>query len=608
MLSLRTALLCAALVSAPTMASQASAPPAPALATFKGATVAANGTVARTLEARFSDETNVKDYGARCDGTTLDDQAFADVASVATGRVPAGVAETLPIWLAHIADKLAATLASYGAYGLTSNSAISIVIPAGKCMLSKPWSFLMRPNTALAIHGAGPGMTELGWTGDTDGIVITVKGGGVEQRSVAAPGNSVYLHDVSFVQSDTAYKTAGRAIVIQGPTARGSSVPVAPVLIDKVEFKSIAGRAHPTQEWASDLTIRDVSNVYLTHSSIFHYDYGKGTEQDINIISTQTNGFTGNAISNIWVSDSNITGGLFGVKVSGQAVQGVFIMNTPITAGGHCIHWSASGIGLSGPLYVHNSSMSCQYDGITTDYVSGVSAVENAVIDGQGVAGTSWCGICVDNTGDSSIIGNALANLPDEEYEGAGDYGTGIRLQELPTASGGSYPSTVSNNTIGTTDYGLVLAGTEIVATGNVMKIDATTASAQHCFTDQTPASEVNRPVVAASTCNGAVIEQAMNGTTHMGALTVTGAFSGGAATFSHGASITGLSLPGATVFNNRPVTTLPTTCNAGDQRFADDARKPGEAAGAGTGLMAVCSAPASGEHWTNMMGGMLTY
>lgn len=437
---------------------------------------------ARVQAERLSEVVDVREYGARCDGRTDDTGAFRSA--------------------------LTASLTVLA----RSNGGATLEIPAGRCLISQALTVMLGPNTALGIHGQGMYVSEILQVGGSDGLVFDFpETGSQDARTDAAPGQGVYVHDLSIVQADPQNRTIGRGIALIGPDPARYQVPATAELIDKVDFRSQLGTGTAgsaivtTQNWASDIYDQDVSNVLVKDGQIIHYDFGRGSEKDIRIVSRSPAGkLSGNAVTGFVVSNENILAGHFAVSVEGNNIQSVSVLDTPMTAVGHAVSWDASGSGLgfNGPLVVRNSSISAQIDGIVTNGVNTLNIANNLIIDGQGISGTSWCGICADHTTASVVAANGLLNLPSVADLGPGFLGTGIRVGNEQ----GRYESVVSDNTIGTTDYGLVLAG-PIGASNNIMRIDSKIP--EHCYTDATVGGA--HPTVVQNLCGGQRTDTAPN-------------------------------------------------------------------------------------------------
>jgi len=356
----------------------------------------------------------------------------------------------------------------------SANGGAVLAVPAGRCRLSHALVAHLAAQTALVVRGQGMFVSELVQTGGTDGLdFIFPAGGSQDARTAAAPGQSVQVRDLSIVQADPGARTIGRGLALIGPDPQHSKVPFTAELIEHVEFRAqlgsgVAGRPlSTTQNWASDITIEDVGNVRITDGEIVHYDYGDGSERDIDIISrSPRNRLEANAPGGISIMREDILGGHVGIDVEGNNIQGVSVLDTPITAVAHAVLWNAAaqGTGFNGPLVVRDSSISAQADGIVAAGISSIFITDNLIIDGQPRRGTNWCGICLDSAWAAVVSNNILENMPNTATLGPGLAATGLRLDGWPER----YPSVVADNSIGPADVGLALGG-PIAASNNIL-------------------------------------------------------------------------------------------------------------------------------------------
>lgn len=418
-------------------------------------------------------------FGARCDGRHDDTASFAAALAAALG----GQAR--------------------------ANGAAVLEVPAGRCRLSRALVARLAPQTALVLRGQGMFVSELVQTGGGDGLVFVFPDGGSQDaRTDAAPGQSVQVRDLSLVQADPRGRTIGRGLVLLGPDPRRSKLPTTAELIEHVEFRAqlgdgVAGRPlDNTQNWASDITLEDIGNVRITDGEIVHYDYGDGTERDIDIISrSPRNRFEANAAGGISVVRENIVGGRVGVDVEGNNVQEVSVLDSPITAVAQAVLWDAAaqGTGFNGPLVVRNSSISAAGEGVRTAGINSITIADNLIIDGQPRRGRNWCGICLDRAWGVVVTGNTLENMPSTASLGPKLTATGIRVDQWP----GRYASVVSDNSIGPTDFGLVLGG-PIAAANNILLLAP--GIPERCYRDISGAG--THPSLSQLLCGGHRIDR----------------------------------------------------------------------------------------------------
>ncbi len=238
---------------------------------------------------RLPDTVNVRDYGARCDGTSDDSAAFLRAASAATSTA--------------------------------RRTGARIYIPSGTCRLRSSLSFATAAGRSVAVAGDGAGLTTLSFAPGIDGIAVALG---------LASAASVTGLTISRTGSNTAANTA-LAIT---ETGAGSGA----VVVRDVDTTS---DSYPGS-WANGIILTSTDNAVIDH---VHTIAGFPPENSNGLVIRGAG--TRYAIDTT-ISNSKFQGGNIGILVSGY-VQGVLATNIFAIAGNYGVSWTD---GLANPRYV----------------------------------------------------------------------------------------------------------------------------------------------------------------------------------------------------------------------------------------------------------------
>ena len=176
-----------------------------------------------------SDSVNVLDQGARCDGVTDDTAAFNDAFAAALAKA----------------------------------SGSAILIPAGRCIVSAELDLTISGNKSIRLRGEGRDVSEIVWSGSTNGLVVTLAGTSYSWlRTPATPAPVFHMDGISLVSARSGI--GGTALTITS-AAIPSQVGGAPqVLLHDV---GIHGTANSAQGWHDGAAISNLP-------SGLHWDEG----------------------------------------------------------------------------------------------------------------------------------------------------------------------------------------------------------------------------------------------------------------------------------------------------------------------------------------------
>ncbi len=231
----------------------------------------------------------MRDYGARCDGTTDDAAAFLRAARAAT-----------------------ATERGTGA---------KIYIPGGTCHLGSSLAFAAPAGRGVAVAGDGAGLTTLSFAPGIDGIAITL---------AMASAASVTGLTIDRTGSNIAANTA-LAITETGAVSDA-------VVVRDVDTTS---DGYPGS-WANGIVLTSTDNAVIDH---VHTIAGFPPENSNGLV---IRGADARYAVDTTISNSKFQGGNIGILVSGY-VQGVLATNIFAIAGNYGVSWTD---GLANPRFV----------------------------------------------------------------------------------------------------------------------------------------------------------------------------------------------------------------------------------------------------------------
>ncbi len=338
---------------------------------------------------RLAGHLDIREFGARGDGSTDDTKAFADAALVVTGHAD------------RVVGMDAARL-SLLAGRLSRSNAVELDLPSGRYVLNRTVEFEFGPNTSLVLRGDGSANTQLQFNGGIDGLRIRMNrndGGNRTDihRQGAWPGQSVRMSGIQFeantgivaaaagrnsnsVPGGTQAGHAGTAISITGMPGEGASF-MAPELFDDIVFTNARGWTDGANNWAGGFFLQDMSNVRLERIVWADTALGNNTTSIPIWYHSTAKAFRTAGQGNFNVTDALIEGGNTAVRIDGQAIQGV-VLDKLFTVGVKVgVSWLAPPNSLTGSLVLANSSMGASSNMVLLDNVSTVFSHHNFFYD-----------------------------------------------------------------------------------------------------------------------------------------------------------------------------------------------------------------------------------
>ena len=343
---------------------------------------------------------------------------------------PALAAAAGPAWAAPrcegAGDDRPALLASIDA-ALQAGRAGSVVLPAGRCMMSGPVTVRLAGNQVLSIFGQGPSATELVFPGGTDGIVVSYASAASASRD-AATGAVLHLVGIGVV-------AAGRGrdgIRIEGDSDNAHGTVEPDTILDQVMV-----RGESAGGWDTGLVLQDVANSALHQVGVLCAGWTDPAAANGVGLALQTTGQR--YATRHTLTDFAETGCGTGLQI-GERVQGVAVSGGNFTGGQTGIGWASGG--RQEALSVVNSQFSTLRFGISVNNVQNVQ-VTNSVFYNQNSylpqKGT-WAAIALAEVDNSQITGNGIMGVA-----GGSEYGITLTNDRAVVAP--DRPTTITGNT-----------------------------------------------------------------------------------------------------------------------------------------------------------------
>ncbi len=434
----------------------------------------------RSLATRFSDSLNVRDYGAKCDGSTDDTAAFKAAIAVATGQLPSG----------GTASQFAGTVG----IGVNRNGSVRIVVPSGACMLSATLSATMLTNSGFAMVGEGTSHTELVWSSAGDGLDVTFaanpNGNDIVHNGGTYSGQALYIKGIKFSTAYAGASNTGVALNIKGiPLVLSNVAPTQ--VIEDVAFTNRAGWSGSTQAWATGLRFTDPDFLYINRA--IAVDLRESKTAGFQIVSDTPAAGTGHG--NIICQDCTSYGGSAFFDISGRAIQAVWLERPFWVEVATGITWLSGVQQVNGSLSIHAASGGASVANVHVSNIGTVFSQGNFYYPNNNVAGTNWYGEWLDGVDWVNVSGDTIT-APAAGYQGSGatTYNSyGLVLNQGANGSGvyDGLPSIVGNVSVAGSDYGFSAQGPNVLVDNDECAPNTSNSRSTSCFQNTYTGSDV---------------------------------------------------------------------------------------------------------------------
>ncbi len=454
----------------------------------------ASGAAATAPGERSAGHLDIREFGAKGDGSTDDTKAFADAALVVTGHAD------------RVVGMDAARLSLLSGR-LSRSNAVELDLPSGRYVLNRTIEFEFGPNTSLVLRGDGSANTQLQFNGGIDGLRIRMNrnNGGNRtdiHRQGAWPGQAVHMSGIQFeantgivpaaagrnsnsVPGGTQAGHAGTAISITGMPGEGASF-MAPELFDDIVFTNARGWTDGANNWAGGFFLQDMSNVRLERIVWTDTALGNNTTSIPIWYHSTAKAFRTAGQGNFNVTDALIEGGNTAVRIDGQAIQGV-VLDKLFTVGVKVgVSWLAPPNSLTGSLVLADSSMGASSNMVLLDNVSTVFSHHNFFYDVAPPVHTNP--VFFSSSGGTTVESDHDTFYgPMAGYEGAGFNATAMFYSGFGTRN--PDPSQFSDDIVAHFDNGIVASGgpvafDDIEVSSDTGRNPATGAATGVCYRD----------------------------------------------------------------------------------------------------------------------------
>lgn len=378
-----------------------------------GLTIAQDGTLTpdtAALSAEFATTATVQ-------ATVRAAVAVAAPSARQYNAVGDGVTDNLPALQAYINDVIAA-------------GGGECLIPAGRFLVSGTLTATLAGNTALTIRGVGADLTELTFSGDTDGLVVTYSSKADYRRDVAT-GAKLRVEGLSVVRALSSVGHDGIRIVGDSANSTGAIEPS--TVIAEVTFRGTSAGGG----WLNHLVYQDTANTSTSQVSIIAANASSIVAASSSGIVIRT---TGSHISTLHAVNGLNTWGCNRALDIGERIQGVEVVNSNCTGGNYGIYWNSNG--RQEQLSVVNCQFSTLGFGIYVYNLQNVQITNNTFYNQNGYVSSpgSWIAISLVEVDNAQISGNGIlgANVGSE---------IGIEIVNDLALVAVNRPSTISGNT-----------------------------------------------------------------------------------------------------------------------------------------------------------------
>ena len=402
------------------------------------------------------DDIDVRNYGAKGDGTTDDTAAFEAAIAFATdmSRPP------------------------------TSNSGAKIRIPCGKYILNAKLKITTGPNAAIGFYGDTASCTELQWNVADGGLDFELpqqfQTSPSRSRASPAAGLSVAVdvEHLSLVNNAPGNVFTGTALRISQPIptrsiTSGSSDQTIFDIRWYANAPGLGGRNSTGQGWNVGIELVETPFAHINHVSGTQWsNQGVAPLHSVGIHLVSTGNAKDYYMGQAWITDYFNQGAYRAIGIDGHNIQGVYASGLNLGENGKTIDWEAPTQDASASFTLTNSSLNGVFSSIYLNNVRQVMINNTEILAGNWPTplAENYYGIHATNADNILLTNNVLIpscsgcarHAIDARHKGYGIYVEHDTIYD-------NQASVITGNSIAYGDVGVHAAGAQILVADNAI-------------------------------------------------------------------------------------------------------------------------------------------